>query len=148
MAAATTPTNTFKSFLMYKSSPSAESYTKLCDIKEYPDLGGDPDMLETTSMSDQTKTYILGLQDMDVLKFTTNYIPSVYSTLNGLSGQYDFAVWFGATVSGSTVTPNGEDGKFSWKGDLTCYVTGKGTNEVREIAIAISAATPISFATS
>ena len=31
--------NTYKTFLMYKASASAE-YTKVIDIKNYPDLGG------------------------------------------------------------------------------------------------------------
>lgn len=145
MAASTTPTHTFKSFLMYKASASASDYTKLIDIKEFPDMGGDPDMLETTTMSDSAKTYILGLQDMDTLKFTANYTKAAFTTLNGLSGTYDFAVWFGGTESQGVVTPNGEDGKFAWQGQLTAYVTGKGTNEVREITISISASTPISF---
>lgn len=145
MAASTTPTHTFKSFLMYKATAGASDYTKLIDIKEFPDMGGDPDMLETTTMSDSAKTYILGLQDMDTLKFTANYTKADFSTLNGLSGTYDFAVWFGGTESQGVVTPNGEDGKFAWQGQLTAYVTGKGTNEVREITISISASTPISF---
>lgn len=146
MAASTTATHTFKSFLMYKATAGASSYTKLIDIKEFPDLGGDPDMLETTTMSDSAKTYILGLQDMDTLKFTANYTKADFSTLNGLAGStYDFAVWFGGTESGGTVTPDGEDGKFAWSGQLTAYVTGKGTNEVREITISISASTPIAF---
>lgn len=146
MAASTTPTHTFKSFLMYKASGES-SYSKLVDIKEFPDLGGDPEMLETTTMSDATKTYILGLQDMDTLNFVANYTKGDFSTLNALAGQtIDYAVWFGGTESGGTVTPDGEDGKFSWKGQLTCYVAGKGTNEVRDINISISASTPITFA--
>ena len=138
MAASTTPTHTFKSFLMYKATAGASDYTKLIDIKEFPDMGGDPDMLETTTMSDSAKTYILGLQDMDTLKFTANYTKAAFTT-------YDFAVWFGGTESQGVVTPNGEDGKFAWQGQLTAYVTGKGTNEVREITISISASTPITF---
>ena len=145
MAASTTPTHTFKSFLMYKATAGASDYTKLIDIKEFPDMGGDPDMLETTTMSDSAKTYILGLQDMDTLKFTANYTKAAFTTLDGLDGPYDFAVWFGGTESQGVVTPNGEDGKFAWQGQLTAYVTGKGTNEVREITISISASTPITF---
>lgn len=146
MAASTTPTHTFKSFLMYKASASASDYTKLCDIKEFPDLGGDPEMLETTTMSDSTKTYILGLQDMETLNFVANYTKATFTTLNGLAGTtYDFAVWFGGTESQGVVTPNGEDGKFAWQGQLTAYVAGKGTNEVRDINISISASTPITF---
>ena len=43
MAAATAPISTYKTYLMYKSTSSAETYTKLCDIKSFPDLGGEPE---------------------------------------------------------------------------------------------------------
>ena len=40
--------STYKVFLM-KKGDSDETYSKLCDIKEFPDLGGEPEMLETTT---------------------------------------------------------------------------------------------------
>ena len=36
--------STYKVFLMHKAS-SEGTYTKLIDIKEFPDLGGEPEML-------------------------------------------------------------------------------------------------------
>ena len=41
--------STYKIFLMKKST---STYEKLIDIKEFPDLGGAPEMLETTTLSD------------------------------------------------------------------------------------------------
>ena len=35
-------TSTYLTFLMYKASDAAEAYTKLLDITEFPDLGGEP----------------------------------------------------------------------------------------------------------
>lgn len=43
MAATTTPISTYKTYLMYKSTTSATAYTKLIDIKNFPDLGGEPE---------------------------------------------------------------------------------------------------------
>ncbi len=37
-------TSSYKTFLMYKK---ASAYEKLVDIKDFPDLGGSPEMLET-----------------------------------------------------------------------------------------------------
>ena len=39
--------STYKVFLMHKTS-GGDTYSKLVDIKEFPDLGGEPEMLETT----------------------------------------------------------------------------------------------------
>ena len=60
---------------------SGGTYTKLVDIKEFPDLGGDPEMLETTTLSDKMQTYIAGIQSMDGLSFTANYTLTDYKAL-------------------------------------------------------------------
>ena len=41
--------STYKVFLMHKASGS-DSYEKLIDIKDYTDLGGAPEMLDTEEM--------------------------------------------------------------------------------------------------
>ena len=75
--------STYKVFLMHKGS-SESSYSKLIDIKEFPDLGGDPEMLETTTLSDKMQTFIAGIQSMDAMQFTANYTLSEYKELQKL----------------------------------------------------------------
>lgn len=138
-------TSSYKTFLMYKAAAASE-YTKLVDIKDFPDLGGAPEMLETTTLSDYMQTFIEGIQSQDALEFTTNYDLTVYKTLTGLKGtETAFAVWFGGTGEGATLTPTGSEGKFEFKGLLTPRVVGKGANEVREMIISIAPSTPISL---
>ena len=57
-----------------------------------------------------------------------------------------FAVWFGGSTASGVTTPTGDDGKFSFDGQLTVRVTGAGTNEVRTMAISIMPSTEIAFA--
>ena len=71
---------------MHKDT-SAASWSKLIDIKEFPDLGGDPDMLETTTLSDKMQTFIAGIQSMDGLSFTANYTLTDYKALKALEGK-------------------------------------------------------------
>jgi hypothetical protein len=128
---------------MHKGA-SESAYTKLIDIKEFPDLGGDPEMLETTTLSDKMQTYIAGIQSLDGLSFTANYDLTNFKTLKALEGKNEkYAVWFGGTESGGTLTPTGSDGKFSFDGQLTAYPTGGGVNEVVDIGITIAPSTPI-----
>ena len=49
--------STYKVFLMKKKTTPEETYEKLVDIKEFPDLGGEPEMLETTTLSDNCLLY-------------------------------------------------------------------------------------------
>jgi len=137
--------STYKVFLMHKTS-GGDTYSKLVDIKEFPDLGGEPEMLETTTLSDNMQTYIAGIQSLDGLAFAANYDLAKFKELKALEGsQHDFAVWFGGTEAGGVVTPDGSNGKFSFKGELSVYPVGGGVNEVVGMNITIAPSTPIAF---
>ena len=64
--------STYKVFLMEQES-TGNTWAKLVDIKEFPDLGGEPEMLETTTLSDKMQTYIAGIQSLEGLNFNANY---------------------------------------------------------------------------
>lgn len=137
--------STYKVFLMHKASATWE---KLIDIKEFPDLGGSPEMLETTTLSDKMQTYIPGIEGLDSLEFSSNYTLADYKTLKALEGKDEqYAVWFGGTESGDTVTPTGTDGKFKFNGQLSVFPVGGGVNEVVGMTITIAPSTPISMDT-
>lgn len=134
--------STYRVFLMKKGSGS--SYEKLIDIKEFPDLGGEPEMLETTTLSDNMQTYIAGIQSLDSLPFTANYTLEDYKALQALFGKTEeYAVWFGGTGDGSELVPTGSDGKFKIKGQLSAYPVGGGVNEVVSMNITIAPSAPI-----
>lgn len=138
--------STYKIFLM-KKDESGGNYEKLIDIKDFPDLGGSPEMLETTTLSDKMQTYIPGIQSLDALEFTANYTKADFTKLKALEGtECDFAVWFGGTESGGTLTPDGSDGKFEFKGQLSAFPVGGGVNEVVDMTITIAPSTPITVA--
>ena len=136
-------TSTYKSFLMVKNTSTWE---KLIDIKSYPDLGGAPELLETTTLSDSMATNIMGIQSMDALEFECNYTLTDYTKLKEMEGQTkEFEVWLGGTEAGGVVTPTGTDGKFAFSGQLSVYVNGGGVNEVRNMTVSIAASTAITL---
>lgn len=138
--------STYKVFLMRKAA-AAEAYTKLIDIKKFPDLGGEPEMLETTTLSDKMQTYIAGIQSLEGLSFLSNYDKADYAKLKALEGKKEqYAVWFGGTEAGGVVTPDGSNGKFSFDGELSVYPVGGGVNEVVDMNITIAPSTVITFA--
>lgn len=141
-------TSSYKSFLMYKGA-SVQDYEKLLDIKSYPDLGGAPELLETTTLSDKMRTNILGIQANESMEFTCNYTKEDYTKVQALEGEeHDFAVWFGGTESNGEVTPTGSDGKFSFKGNISVYANGAEVNAVRDMTVTLAASTPITFSAS
>lgn len=136
-------TSTYMTFLMHKKADA--EYEKLIDITEFPDLGTDPEMLETTTLSDRMQTFIMGIQGNEAMTFNTNYDHAGYQALKELKNKTEgYAVWFGGTENDDgTVTPTGDEGKFSFDGQLSARVTGGGVNEVRGMAITIAPSTVI-----
>ena len=133
--------STYKIFLMMKGD---SAYEKLIDIKDFPDLGGSPEMLETTTLSDKMQTYIPGIQSLDALEFNANYTKEEFTKLKALEGQeLELAVWFGGDEANGTLTPTGNDGKFNFKGYVSVFVVGGGTNEVVGMTVAVAPSTPI-----
>ena len=124
--------STYGIFLMHKK---ADTYEKLIDIKDFPDLGGAPEMLETTTLSDAMQTYIEGIQSADALEFSANYTKEDYSKCAELKGKNEsYAVYFGE---------EGTNGKFEFDGYLSARVNGGGVNEVVGMTIAIAPSTAI-----
>ena len=129
--------STYGISLMYKANES-ETYTKLIDIKDFPDLGGSPEMLETTTLSDNMQTYIPGIQSLDALEFTANYTLADFKKIKAMEGvDTAFAVWFGA---------EGAEGKFNFNGQISAFPVGGGVNEVVSMTISIAPSTPITMA--
>lgn len=135
--------STYQAFLMKGSGTGTVTYTKLVDIKSFGDLGGTPEQLETTTLTNGSRTYIRGIQDQEAIEFTCNYTAADYTTLSALTAATPFAVWFGA---GSNGTPDGHNGKFSFTGELSVYVNGGGVNEVVDMTVTILPTTDITFA--
>ncbi len=126
--------------LMVKGTGSA--YEVVCAIKDTPDLMSAPEQLETTALSDSSRTFMEGLAgDNGALDFTINYDVDDIENLISLQGaEKDFAVYFGGTVDGTTgvFTPTGENGIYKGKGTLSFTVSGRSVNGVPEAVIHIT----------
>lgn len=124
---------TMNTILEYKN---ASEFVKLVDIKDYPDLGSAPELLETTTLTETERhTNIKGLQDATDLTFTANYTLADYEKVKALEGQEEeFQLKLGE---------DGVDGIFGWSGELSVYLVGGGVNEVREMIITVTESEPI-----
>ena len=115
------------------------TWAKLVDIKDFPDLGADPEPIETTTLSDVARTYIPGIENTEQKTFTCNYTATDYATLAALKGtEVNVAIWFGGTESQGVVTPDGSAGKFEGKGYIDVFVAGAGVNEVVNMTVTLT----------
>lgn len=119
-----------------KMGESATALAKVVDIKDFPDLIGEPNMLETTTLSDEAVTNIPGIRSSDMLTFTCNYTKEEFTAVNEKANT---PLYYALEFS--------DGSKFTWQGQHTCGVPGKGVDEVIEFTINIAASTPVEFAT-
>ena len=124
--------STYKTYLF--AGTVKDTLTKLCDIKEFPDMIGDPELLETTTLSNEQQTNILGIKGADILTFTTNYDSDVWDAIEAKDGELFYELRFG---------DDGDKGVFEWKGSHTLGLPGAGVNAVVDMTINIAASTPV-----
>ncbi len=118
---------------------NGETYTKLVDIKTFPDMGAAPTLLEVTTLSDSAQKFINGVQAMAAMEFTANYTDTDFAAVIAEAGAaQDYELDFGT---------DGANGKFQWSGQHTAWVVGGGINAVVDMKISIVPSTIISKVT-
>lgn len=138
--------STYKTFFMHGTGTGTITYEKLIDIKEFPDMGGAPEMIDVTTLSDKIMHYIMGIQSNEGLTFTANYTKADFTALKALEGKDEkYALWLGGTEAGGVVTPDGSDGKFSFDGQLSVFLAGGGVNAAQNMTITIAPTSDIVF---
>lgn len=118
-------------YLMHKGA-SESAFSKLVDITQYPDLGGEKEKIDTTTLSDRKKRTINGVEESADLNFSAWYEKSDYEKLLAIqeAGTIDdYQLWFGE---------NGEDGIWEWSGKMAVYPSSGSTNSAREMSFSIT----------
>lgn len=124
---------------LMKGTGTGESITwaQLLPVKTTPQIGGEREQLETTTLDDDMQTFIDGIQSSEKMNFTTNYDSDEYDTLKELEGKTEnYAVWFGNNGDGTA-------GKYKWTGQLSVFINEGEVNGVLEMTIGITPSTPI-----
>lgn len=116
-----------------KWGTSAESLTKKIDIKNFPDLGGAPELIEVTTLSDPMQVFINGIQTAGEMAFTSNYTKANYESVESDAGKpLYYALEFG---------DEGDEGIFEWQGEHSVHITGAEVNAPVEMVISIAPST-------
>lgn len=132
--------SSYNSKLMIKKG-GATSYTQVCSIKGIPQIGGEPEQIETTTLDDKIQTFIDGIQSQESMSMTDNYDLDKYKEIKALEGEeQDLSIWLGNDGLG-------EEGKFSGKGKLGVYVNSADVNAVVEMTIVLTPTTAFELET-
>ena len=110
--------------LSYKAS--GETYTDLTNLQEIPDLGGESEAIEITTLADVAHMYTDGILNYgDSLAFKFLYDKAQFTTLSALSGS----------ISWKVTLPDTEACSFT--GSCSIKLDGVGTNAALTYTLAI-----------
>jgi hypothetical protein len=109
--------------LSYKKD---QAFVALTNLLEIPDLGGEVEAVEITTLADSAHVYIDGLKNYgDSLEFKFNYEGDQFSALNALEGTIEWQVQL----------PEGETCTFS--GSCSVRLDGVGINAALTYTLAV-----------
>lgn len=118
--------------LSYKKDAS---WVKLTNLQEIPDLGGEKESLETTTLDDAAHTYCDGLISYgDSVSFTFLYEKEQFSALAAITEEVEWKVELPDQTS------------CSFKGTGSVKINGIGVNEVITYALNVKPSSEMVFA--
>lgn len=110
--------------LSYKTE--GEIYTDLTDLQEIPDMGGETESIEITTLADAAHMYTNGIKSYgDSLEFSFLYASAQFDILNALTGSVGWKV----------TLPDNTSCTFS--GSCSVKLNGVGVNDVLTYVLAI-----------
>ncbi len=111
--------------LSYKAAEGSE-FIELTNLQEIPELGGDTEAIEITTLADAAHTYTEGLKNYgDSLAFVFLYETAQFETLNGLAGVSE---WMVSLPDGTTC---------SFSGTSSVKLAGAGVNVALTYTLAV-----------
>lgn len=119
--------------LGYKPTGTGTTYTDLKGLKEIPELGGEPEKVDVTTLADTAKQYEYGIIDYGDLEFKFKYennsATSPYRVLRGLANnktKTDFEL----TLMDGT--------KFTWSAIPNVKLGGGGVNGAIDFSLTMA----------
>lgn len=109
--------------------------TPLTNLLEIPELGGEREAIEITTLADAARVYMDGLESYgDSLAFKFLYEKTQFATLNALEGAQQWSV----------ALPDGSKCSFSGTGSVK--LDGVGTNAALTYTLSIKPSTAMTWA--
>lgn len=120
--------------LSYKTS-TGEEFTQLTDLQEVPDLGGETEAIEITTLADDAHVYMDGIKNYgDSIAFKFLYDKTQFETLLELTGTSEWKV----TLPDTTTC--------TFSGTSSVKLDGAGVNAALGYTLAIKPNTSMNWA--
>lgn len=121
--------------LNYKASGTGSTYTALTDLQEIPDLGGEKESIEVTTLADAAHVYTDGLINYgDSLAFKFLYAKEQFNTLAALANEVEWKVELPDTAT------------CTFKGKCSVKLDGVGVNAALTYTLSIKPSSAMAWA--
>ena len=111
---------------------SGSAFVELEGLQEIPELGGDVEAIEITTLADSAHKYTDGIKNYgDSLGFKFLYKKSVFDTLNGLEGIQEWQVVIPEDDEGN------DGGTCTFSGSCSVKLDGVGVNAALTYTLSI-----------
>lgn len=97
------------------------------DIVDFPDLGGGPERVDITTLSDTAQVGLKGVEAIGALPFTANYTKDEYDRVKLDANK---PLYYGLKIDDTKT--------FTWQGSHIVYVTGGGVNDPVRMRVVIA----------
>lgn len=113
-------------------------FTNIPDLKELPDIGAEPELVDNTALSDSIRRNEMGIGDPGEMEFVFRYnnaeAGASYRVAKGLSG----VKWFQVKLFDGTT--------YTFKAIPSCRLSGGGVNDPIEFVMALALQSDITIA--
>lgn len=116
-------------------SADGSAWEKMCPVKSFPALGGEPEQIEVTDLEDEQQAFVPGVQSQDAMNFTANYTYDNYSAVKEKE-KTDLHYRLKLAKNAGVAT---------WQGQHSVYVNEGAVNGAIEMTITVSPTTKISI---
>ncbi len=124
--------------LSYKAHGGNGTFAEIPGLQEIPDLGGEPEKVDVTTLANATRRYINGIKDYDSFSFTFLYdntdANSSYRICKGIEDAYIAD----PTVSYDFQVEFPDETKFTFEGNATTSIVGQSVNSAIQFNFNIS----------
>ncbi len=73
-----------KDTVLTMKTAGGSAFEEVEGLQAVPEIGGDPEQVDVTTLADANKKYISGIQDMDSLEFTYLYDKAAFTKLKAV----------------------------------------------------------------
>lgn len=127
--------------LSYKTSSSESTYTDLTNLQEIPELGGDTEAIEITTLADDAHMYTDGIKNYgDSLSFKFLYDATQFTALQALTGTVNWKVSLPDGASGAI------DTTCTFNGSCSVKLDGAGVNAALTYTLNIKPSSTMAWA--